>query len=68
MNKYIKVALGVVVGSILGYLYYYFFGCSSGTCFITSSWYVSTIYGAIAGLILTFPTKFKKNEQTGKND
>ena len=29
--------IGVIFGAIGGYLYYYFVGCASGTCGITSS-------------------------------
>ena len=58
----IKLSLGLVIGGAIGFSYYYFIGCSSGTCPITSSPYISTIYGAVSGLIITFPTK-KKNKE-----
>jgi len=41
--------IGVVIGAIGGYLYYAFVGCASGTCAITSSPIMSTIYGALMG-------------------
>lgn len=41
--------IGVVIGAIGGYLYYAFVGCASGTCAITSSPILSTIYGALMG-------------------
>jgi hypothetical protein len=41
--------IGVVIGGISGYLYYYFIGCASGTCAITSSPINSTIYFAFLG-------------------
>ena len=44
--------LGVIVGAVLGYTYYYFVGCSSGTCTITSKPLNSTLYGAILGGLL----------------
>ncbi|MFZ9956984.1 MAG: DUF6132 family protein [Flavobacteriales bacterium] len=40
---------GVVIGAVGGYLYYAKIGCASGTCPITSSPHISTIYGAIMG-------------------
>jgi hypothetical protein len=40
---------GVVIGAVGGYIYYAKIGCASGTCPITSSPYISTIYGAIMG-------------------
>lgn len=48
-----KSALGVVVGGVLGFLYYYFIGCTSETCAITSSPYNSIIMGGILGLLIT---------------
>jgi hypothetical protein len=41
----------VVVGAAGGYLFYRFVGCKTGTCPITSSPWLSTIYGAILGLL-----------------
>lgn len=38
--------IGALVGLITGYAYYYFIGCASGTCAITSSPINSSIYGA----------------------
>ncbi len=40
------------VGAIVGYGYWYFVGCASGTCAITSVWYRTSIYGAIMGWLL----------------
>lgn len=40
---------GIVVGAIAGYLYYYFVGCASGTCSITSKPLNSSLYGALMG-------------------
>jgi phage shock protein E len=45
--------LGVTLGAISGYLYYYFVGCASGTCAITSSPINSTLYGAVMGGLLS---------------
>ena len=60
MNKrYIKMLSGLAVGAILGYLYYYYIGCASGACAITSSPYISTGYGAMIGLIFMWPKKMK---------
>ncbi|WP_309993480.1 MULTISPECIES: DUF6132 family protein [Dyadobacter] len=43
---------GIAIGSILGYLYYHFIGCSSGTCPITSNPATSAAYGAVMGGLL----------------
>lgn len=43
-------ATSVIIGGILGYLYYHFEGCTSGTCAITSSPYLSIVFGSLLGL------------------
>jgi hypothetical protein len=43
-------ARAMIIGGILGYLYYHFEGCSTGTCAITSSPYLSIIFGSLFGL------------------
>jgi len=40
---------GVLLGAVAGFLYWYFVGCNSGSCAITSSPYNSTIYGSVMG-------------------
>ena len=62
----LKRVLPILAGGILGYAYYYFIGCNSGSCAITSSPYVSTLYGSFLGLIFAIPSK-KKNEKTDNN-
>ena len=44
--------LGIVIGAALGYGYYRLVGCSTGTCPITSSPYISTLYGAVMGVLI----------------
>jgi hypothetical protein len=48
----IITGIGIVVGAVAGYLYYYFVGCASGTCAITSKPFNSTLYGAAMGGLL----------------
>ena len=57
-----KLSLGVVIGGLIGFAYYYFIGCKSGTCAITSSPVISTLYGVVLGLLWTLPTKKKGKE------
>ena len=45
--------LPAIVGAVAGYAYYYWIGCVSGTCPITSNPWTSTGYGALLGLLLT---------------
>ncbi|MDQ7816720.1 MAG: DUF6132 family protein [Melioribacteraceae bacterium] len=66
-NQFIlKKVLPVLGGAVLGYSYYYFIGCYSGTCPITSNPYISTFYGALIAAILVLPTR-KKSEQPEEN-
>jgi len=59
----IKIVLGIVTGGILGFGYYYFIGCKSGSCPITSNPYISLLYGAGMGLLLTLPSSQKIAEK-----
>jgi hypothetical protein len=59
IKKYLsfKFLAGIVIGGLAGYAYYYYIGCSSGTCAITSNPYNSTLYGVLAGGVLFFGKK-----------
>jgi len=63
----VKRVLPILVGALLGFAYYYYIGCVSGTCPITSSPYVSTIYGGLLGGLLSFPSKRKKKGKLNEN-
>jgi phage shock protein E len=60
LNKYKFHILGIIIGAIAGYAYYYFVGCASGTCAITSKPLNSTLYGAVMGGLLA--DLFKKEK------
>jgi hypothetical protein len=47
-----KPFLAVSIGAIAGFSYYYFVGCTSGTCAITSSPYLSTLGGGMMGFFV----------------
>ncbi|MBS1628181.1 MAG: hypothetical protein JSR09_05650 [Bacteroidetes bacterium] len=49
--KHKLILIGICVGAILGFAYYYFIGCTSGSCAITSKPLNSTVYGAIIGAL-----------------
>lgn len=50
-NNILYIA-GAAVGALGGYLYWYYVGCASGTCMITSKPINSTLYGALMGSLL----------------
>ena len=56
----VKIILPVFLGAIVGYAYYYYIGCVSGTCPITSNPYISTVYGSVIGAIFI---KWKDKEK-----
>ena len=44
--------IGIVAGAIGDYMYYHFVGCN-GQCLISSSPFISTLYGALLGGLST---------------
>ena len=66
----LKKVLPVAVGAVLGYAYYYFIGCRTGSCPISGNPYISTVYGAFAGFVFALPSKKKteKNEADNKGN
>ncbi|QBN17589.1 DUF6132 family protein [Flavobacterium nackdongense] len=60
-NAIIITGIGIVVGAIAGYLYYFYVGCASATCAITSKPLNSSLYGAaMGGLIFNMFIKSPK--------
>jgi hypothetical protein len=47
-----KPFIATVIGMIAGFLYYFYIGCSSGRCPITSSPYMSVILGGFMGFFI----------------
>jgi len=45
------MVLSVIAGGALGYGYYRFIGCKSGTCPIVQNPFLSILYGAVLGYI-----------------
>ena len=45
--------MGAVLGAFLGFGYWYYIGCTSGTCPLTSQWYTSSMFGALFGYLTT---------------
>ncbi|HOT64163.1 DUF6132 family protein [Seramator thermalis] len=66
LKKYRLTVIGFLVGAVGGYLYYYFVGCSTGTCPITSNPWRMTLYGSLLGMLLF--DMFRKEPQKSKDD
>lgn len=70
-KHWLRIA-GILAGIIVGYVYYYYVGCLSGTCPITSNPYRMMIYGAIVGYLLfdlfSNDKKPKKVEEISNNN
>jgi hypothetical protein len=49
MNGIAKIALGVVAGGIIGFLYYRLIGCRTGACPIAGNPWISTFWWALIG-------------------
>lgn len=61
----LKKVIGLLLGALGGYLYYYFIGCTGG-CAITSNPYRSMLWGAIMGYLLF--DMFKLKEKSEKSE
>ena len=61
LKKHYPKIIGITLGGLAGFLYYYFVGCSSGNCPITSNPYISIDYGSLLGYLLSDIFKKKKN-------
>ncbi len=63
--KYKLELIGIAAGALAGWSYWYFVGCASGTCAITSSPVNSSVYGALMGglLLSTFRKDDKKQNK-----
>jgi uncharacterized membrane protein YedE/YeeE len=60
--RWLRVSLAGVLGALVGFGYYYFIGCRTGSCPISGNPYVSTIYGLLLGFLFSYDTKGKSNE------
>lgn len=66
IKKNILAISGVAIGALAGYLYFYYVGCASGSCAITSKPLNSTLYGAMMGFLLF--SSFKKDSNNNKSN
>ena len=53
IRKWIRHALFTLGGALAGLAYYYFIGCASGSCPITSSPFSSMLYMGLIGWLIS---------------
>lgn len=63
--KYRLEIIGILVGAVTGWGYWFFIGCSSGTCAITSKPLNSILYFAVLGGLIS--GMFKKENKKQKS-
>ena len=70
INRYWRTALFTLVGAGVGFVYWRFIGCTSGTCPITANWTSSTVMGGLIGLLAAPALKKENSNQntTEEND
>ncbi len=49
-----RIILGAIGGGLAGFAWQRFVGCRTGTCPLMSNPYISTLYGALMGLMLAW--------------
>ena len=49
LRRLLPVFILAAAGLIGGYAYYYYVGCASGACVLSSNPYISTLYGGLLG-------------------
>jgi len=70
MLKFLKnnrlLIAGLITGSIAGFLYWKFIGCTSGSCYIQSNALRMTLYGALTGGLIF--KMIRPKQQYGKEN
>jgi hypothetical protein len=51
-NKLLVKILATIAGAGVGFLYYKFIGCRTGSCPLTSNPWISMIWGGLIGFLL----------------
>ncbi len=56
-NKYFRILIGLIGGSIMGVLYWEFIGCNGGSCPITSNPYRTVLFFSAIGALMSWDNK-----------
>jgi len=52
----VRIVLSILIGAGLGFLYWYKIGCATGGCPITSDPWLTTVFGALMGASIGWPS------------
>lgn len=63
-HKWMKLVTFAILGAGAGFAYYYFIGCATNACPITSNPFISTAYGFGVGILLGWDKKKPKKTET----
>ena len=55
-------------GAVAGFAWYHYVGCASGTCPISSNPYISTVYGAVVGVLASGGFRKKRDRDAQQEE
>jgi hypothetical protein len=61
---FLKTSIGIVLGGIAGFLYFYFIGCRTGSCPITANPLSSIAMGGLFGFLVSGSFDTTKKEDS----
>ncbi len=67
-DTYWKTGLFMLVGAGLGFAYWRFVGCTSGTCPLTANWHTSTLMGGLIGMLAVPSRKKTAGNNSSENE
>lgn len=65
-DAYWKTGMFMLIGAGIGFAYWRFIGCTSGTCPLTANWHTSTLMGGLIGMLAVPSKKKSASENSGE--
>ncbi len=56
-RSHLRTIIAAALGACAGAAYAHFVGCRTGTCLITSTVWGASLFGALVGAVLGWPTR-----------